>query len=1027
MTSWVNASAQVVAFPQQQQPGHSEVNVTDNTYTLSNDLFSASFKKEANKLIFNGCEAMDLMEGTDLFSITMSNGTTITSSDMTLGTVATKPLQGDAKAAKGSERYSGNAIEAQFSNNDMNVVWRAVLRNGSHYLRTEMEITAKRDIQLPTIKPMLYNVSLASGATAPAVVGNTTHGAILASDKIFAGLETPMGINSVGGSTNYNDFNPYGWNSSTFNWSPGSETPQAILNLGLSTEQYRGVFTTSQIVGTRGLVNFPTAGNNTVTFTYSSGDHRLNVVGVDVLSADGSKVVASDYHIGYTGHAASNNVYNLNIPSAGTYLIRFFVEVRTETVSSSGNITYNYNVTKATGSAGTIVPIEGRWERKATLAIGNTWNVSAVVGLMAPGQKRRSVLAYSERERAVPWRPMPIYNSWYELNIDRNNSPTYANHFTIDECVDVMNQWKKNLFDKHGSHIESFVWDDGWDSYGTWDFNPNFPHGFQEADAVGRAMGSSLGTWLGPVGGYGTSGNLRRAYWNDKGGMQLSNPRYFETFLTACSNMVNNYQFNFFKFDGISDIAEARGPKTSDPNGIESAEGIIELEQRVRQIKPDIFLNTTVGTWASPFWFHYADAIWRQEADYSERGPQGTDREKWITYRDYKVYTNYVEGSPLCPINTMMTHGVILSTKGAVSKNMDYQGVLRELRCGFVCGSGMVELYCDYERLNNINNGALWADIAECIEWQKKNADVLPDIHWVGGNPYTGSTYNVYGWASWNGKKATLALRNPSTQSLTYSFKLRDVLDIPAFITGSITLNKAFSHSQANLPGLTEGTPINIDTQLTVTLAGSSLYVFDGADPNSQMPEVEKPESDVVLEWVSNQLEATNVTAKSAEVEIQFTVENLPEGHTIGAEALLSGNQTPVKFQLNVGENPVSQTLSFNDLTPDTDHAYDVALCSYNNGEKVSTSTKLPLVFRTLKDTGGVEDAVTSDVSIEIVNDMAVFKNVDKASIFDVSGRAVREIEDASYPAYVGNLAKGIYVVRMQNGPINRSSKLVID
>ena len=103
----------------------------------------------------------------------------------------------------------------------------------------------------------------------------------------------------------------------------------------------------------------------------------------------------------------------------------------------------------------------------------------------------------------------------------------------------------------------------------------------------------------------------------------------------------------------------------------------------------------------------------------------------------------------------------------AVSKNMDYDGIVREMRCAFACGSGMVELYNDYKLMDEIkdnqgNAGALWKDLAECIKWQQEQADVLPDAHWVGGNPWDGKKANVYGWAAWNGKKSVLTLRNPS-------------------------------------------------------------------------------------------------------------------------------------------------------------------------------------------------------------------------------------------------------------------------
>lgn len=614
------------------------------------------------------------------------------------------------------------------------------------------------------IVPMIYEV--ANDDDVPEVTGNT-RGAVLASSKIFAGLETPTGINSVEDPASEKEepvyvadegFRYNGWNPDTsgdvqpadpayWKWQPGSQTPAGLKALG---------FSESSIRGKRGFVEFAQAGTHTATFRYSSGTHGLNIIGVDVVNESG-EVVAHDYHIGFTGGESRNNIYTLNIPEAGVYLLRYFVEIATETITAYGTISWNPLISAATvdtggnepGDEGQTKLLQGLWSRHTTLAAGKTWEVSAVVGLIAPGQARRSFLAYSERERAVPWRAFPLYNSWYELNIDRNNSPTYTGHMTADMCVKVIDQWYENLKKEHGENIQAYVWDDGWDEYGTWTFNKNFPNGFDEPNAAALKTGAGIGAWLGPVGGYGTSGDLRRAYWNGKGGMQLSNPAYYKTFLDACQYMIDNYDFRFFKLDGISAQFSSVGPDNG-YTGEENAEGIINIQREVRKMRPDMFFNTTVGTWASPFWFHFTDAVWRQEADYSTIGNQGDDRERWITYRDQLVYRNFVQNSPLCPINTLMTHGVILTKYGDVAKTMNYEGILREIRCAFACGSGMVELYTDYSLLNSINDGQLWADIAECISWQKANADVLPDAHWVGGNPWDASRYkaNVYGWAS---------------------------------------------------------------------------------------------------------------------------------------------------------------------------------------------------------------------------------------------------------------------------------------
>ena len=481
---------------------------------------------------------------------------------------------------------------------------------------------------------------------------------------------------------------------------------------------------------------------------------------------------------------------------------------------------------------GNATHIEGLWRRNTTLKAGKTWNISSVVGLVAPKQLRRSFLAYSERERAVAWRPYPVYISWYELNIDRNNAqaPSYKGNMTVEQCADVVSHWKTHFYDKYHMAPKAFVWDDGWDQYGTWTFNPNFTNGFDEPANEAKKMGTGIGAWLGPVGGYGQSGEYRRAYWRSKGGMQLSNEDYYNFFIRCCTNMIDRYDFRFFKFDGISAQASAIGPDEG-TRGEENAEAIISIERAVRQKRPDIFLNTTVGTWASPFWFHFTDAVWRQEGDYGEAGDQGTDRERWITYRDRLVYQNFIQRSPVCPINTLMTHGFILSRWGAVSKNMDYDGIVREMRCAFACGSGMVELYNDYKLMDEIkdnqgNAGALWKDLAECIKWQQEQADVLPDAHWVGGNPWDGKKANVYGWAAWNGKKSVLTLRNPSASAQTFTTTLREALDIPAYVRGKITLTHAFN--QAELDGMPINKAIDIDTPLVLNLPGSSVFIYNG-------------------------------------------------------------------------------------------------------------------------------------------------------------------------------------------------------
>ena len=840
-TEYVNAQV----FPQQQEAvGAAVADVADGVYTLSNNVLAASFVRLGDMLYFGGSKAMDLAAGTEVFTVAFGSGENVPASAMTLKSLEIEDLAANPTAIGGAERFAGKQLVAKYEytykEGTVAIVWRAVLRDGSHYLRTEMELAGVSDVDMYNVIPLLYNVDTKAAGSAPKTVGNT-RGAVLMSNKIFAGLETPTAYNTAGGASNDAN-NWYHESDRTEALTPTSWTEVAEGEVPARVTEATGISYPNVLEYKMADITLKKDQKVEVIVKYTSGAHRLNLCGADIIDAEGG-IAASDYHSGFTGGQHSNNTFTFYAPYDGTFTLRTMIENQTESVNATCKLTLNvYTAKEGVAVNSDLVAIQGLWSRNTTLQQGETWKVAGVVGLVAQDgtqaetnihktQKRRSFLAYSERERAVPWRPVPAYISWYELQIDRNNAAPGREHLDntkADDVLNVVQHWNSDFYNRYGVGPKLFVIDDGWDEYGEWKFHKSFPNELRDIAAEAAKMGSGVGAWLGPVGGYGQSGNYRRAYWSGKGGMQLSNPLYYQAFKDAAYNLVKNQgDYGFFKFDGISGQFSSVGPDAGD-TGNENAEGIIRLERYVREeLREDIFFNTTVGTWASPFWYQFTDATWRQENDYGEIGNNAIDRERWITYRDRLVYQNYVQNSPICPINTLMTHGFILTKFGAVSKTMDYEAVLRELRCAFACGSGLVELYNDYELMNSINEGKLWADLAECIAWQKRNADVLADTHWVGGNPWNGSKSEVYGWASWNGKKATLALRNGSGSSARLNTTLREVFNIPANVKGSIVLRRAFN-SQIKLASLPEGEPIDIDKSLNLSLRANSVFCFDG-------------------------------------------------------------------------------------------------------------------------------------------------------------------------------------------------------
>jgi hypothetical protein len=417
-------------------------------------------------------------------------------------------------------------------------------------------------------------------------------------------------------------------------------------------------------------------------------------------------------------------------------------------------------------AAGDVPRARGALPRGFRLEPGRDWKVSSVAGVYAPGQERRAFLQYLERERPCPYRQYFHYNSWYHLNIVRSDNPDPLKRMTEKECLDTMEIWARELHGKRGTALDGFLWDDGWDDWETlWKFHKGFPRGFSEiARAAAAQGGAGIGVWLSPWGGYGASQKGRLRYGREQGfeinakGFSMAGPKYYGVFRDVCLGMVRDYGVNHFKFDGIGAGMWATGP----PPGIApDLEGLLRLIAEIRQAKPDVFINCTTGTWASPFWVLHADSVWRQGEDTAFHGA-GNPRERWITYRDKVAYDRFAKTCPLFPLNAVMFHGTVVGDRQNPGKMpRDDASVIHEIRMAIACGAGLQELYIGPEFLTP----AQWDALAEAIGWARARAEVLSDIHWVGGDPGRGE---VYGFAAGPPMKAVLTLRNPSDQPAVF-------------------------------------------------------------------------------------------------------------------------------------------------------------------------------------------------------------------------------------------------------------------
>jgi hypothetical protein len=234
--------------------------------------------------------------------------------------------------------------------------------------------------------------------------------------------------------------------------------------------------------------------------------------------------------------------------------------------------------------------------RDLPLRAGQSITYSAVMGTSQPGQMRRAFLAYLESERPRAYEPFLHYNSWFDLG--------YQNRFDEAGAIDRINAFGQHLVEERHVKLDSFLFDDGWDDPNTlWGFNPGFPHGFRKTGEAAAKYNAGIGVWLSPWGGYAEQKNERIAYGRAHGleimndGYALSGPKYFDRFEQTSLEMVDKYRVNQFKFDGTGN-ANRVFPGSAFDSDFDAA---IHLIQRLRKEEPELFINLTTGTTASPF------------------------------------------------------------------------------------------------------------------------------------------------------------------------------------------------------------------------------------------------------------------------------------------------------------------------------------------------------------------------------------------------------------------------------------------
>ena len=127
----------------------------------------------------------------DLFGVILKDGSILSSSDMTIkGAPRLEHIEGDPNATRAAGRIPGQQIVAELDSADgaLHAVWRAILLEGSNYLREEVTLTAGPQ-GVPLKEILMLDLPVANARSSGSVDGSPA-----ITKTMFFGVEHPLSI-----------------------------------------------------------------------------------------------------------------------------------------------------------------------------------------------------------------------------------------------------------------------------------------------------------------------------------------------------------------------------------------------------------------------------------------------------------------------------------------------------------------------------------------------------------------------------------------------------------------------------------------------------------------------------------------------------------------------------------------------------------------------------------------------------------------------------------------------------------------
>ncbi|HKP97101.1 MAG TPA: hypothetical protein VJ385_15230 [Fibrobacteria bacterium] len=458
---------------------------------------------------------------------------------------------------------------------------------------------------------------------------------------------------------------------------------------------------------------------------------------------------------------------------------------------------------------------------------------------------RKSFLEYIDSIRIRPLHLQTQYNSWFEYQTSVTKAKFAASVQTIST----------QLFQNRGTTpFKVFTIDDGWQNSGSfWKANTSkFDADFATTRGDAQSVGSNLGLWLSPMGGFGSRatqvGYLKSQNYEAVNTMMcIAGPKYMDELQKRMLELVGQ-GVRYFKLDGIFGHLNDREfcpygqqhghpyhpnfilnrANPDDPKWDEmkiyyltaGMEKFNAMLQALHAANPNVYVLASNGAWLSPWWLMNVDAVWMIDAG---DGSRGTTRTPQIVYRDGRYYGLYVRDKAQFPQASMFNHE---PEKAATDASLtDFK---RYLYMQASRGSGLFEWYMK----PGVITSEEWDAIAANIKWVQDNFGILRHAEYHGGDPTQGK---VYGYTAWTFSDGIVSMHNPGTAPQSYSFVLDQSMGV---YPGSGPFTVTSPINAVAQPG-----PYAYGSTINVTLPAQEIFVwkFSGSQGAKGCPDSGDP------------------------------------------------------------------------------------------------------------------------------------------------------------------------------------------